>query len=242
MANTDLPGFLKRDGKSILFNGEGEFVFYVPEKFFETKNAVVIGEYVKLIGILDYAIFDKNGKHSGLKQFRLPTEFITRPYTVENLKDVQLTSYSKPTDYRAMKYKKDDIIIFDENVAQDVVNVESFYRLFIWGNLPNTIPYDELQNYFMENMALNGFSYGVSMQMIGIVLSEDCRYREDHSIPFRLAKTKNMHDYDQVNVREVARYTSPFASITGENWDTAVVNAVITDKRKYSPMEKIMMT
>lgn len=242
MANTDMPGFLKRDGKSILFNGEGEFVFYVPEKFFDTKNAVIIGEYVKLIGILDYAIFDKNGKHSGLKQFKLPTEFITRPYTTEPLKGVQLTKNSPVQDYRAMKYKKDDIIILDENVAQDVLNVESFYRLFIWGNIPNTIPYDTLQNYFMENMSLNGFSYGVSMQMIGIILSEDCRFRNDHSIPFRLAKTNDMHAYDQVNIREVSRYTSPFAAITGENWDNAVVNAIITDKHKESPMEKIMMT
>ena len=239
---SDIPGFLVKKDKAYLFNGEGEFVFYVPEKFFDTKNATIIGEYVKLIGVLNYAIFDKNGKHSGLKQFNLPTEFITKPGSIDKIKDVQLTSYSPKQDYRVLKYKKGDEILCDENIAQDVINIENFYRLFIWGNLPNTIPYNELQDYFINNMDLNGFSYGTTMQLIGIVISEDCRYLEDPSKPFRLAKTKDMHAYIQDNIRNIAKYTSPFASITKENWDDAVVAAITTPARKDSPMEKILMT
>ena len=238
---SDLPGFLIRKDKSLLFNGEGEFIFYVPEKYFDTKNATIIGEYVKLIGILDYAIFDKNGKHSGLKQFNLPTEFITKPYTIDKIKEVQLTKNSFKQDYRAMKYKKGDPIIYDENVAQDVINVENFYRLFIWGNIPNTISYDKLQNYFIENMAINGFSYGVTMQMLGIIISESCRSIDDPSKPFRLSGSKDMHAYNQVNIRDISKYTSPFAAITSENWDNAVVSAITTKNTKESPMEKILM-
>ena len=48
---SDIPGFLAKKDHSIVFNGEGEFIFYVPEKFFDTKNAVAIGAYVSLIGI-----------------------------------------------------------------------------------------------------------------------------------------------------------------------------------------------
>lgn len=39
----------------------------------------------------------------------------------------------------------------------------------------------------------------------------------------------------------VPKYISPFSSITSENWDDAVVNAIINDKTVDSPMEKILM-
>ena len=100
-----MPGFVSRKGDSIVFNGEGEFVFYVPEKYFDTKNAIIEGEYVNILGVLDYAIFDKNGKHSGLKPFKLPTVFLTKPYTIDKLKDVQLTKNVDKQDYRLFKYK-----------------------------------------------------------------------------------------------------------------------------------------
>ena len=239
---SDIPGFLAKKDHSIVFNGEGEFIFYVPEKFFDTKNAVVIGEYVSLIGILQYAVFDKNGKHSGLKAFRLPTTFLTKPYTIEKMKDVQLTKNTEKQDYRALKYKKGDLIIVDENIAQDVAHIEDFYRLFIYGHIPNTIKYDQLQDYFMDNMRLNGNSYGTSMQLIGIIISESCRASKDLSKPFRLSKSNDMNDYQMVNIRLIPKYTSPFASITSENWDDAVVNAIITPNTKDSPMERILMT
>ena len=48
-----IPYFLKQDGDSLLFNQDkGYLQFFVPEKFFETKKAIVVGEYVNLIGIL----------------------------------------------------------------------------------------------------------------------------------------------------------------------------------------------
>ena len=238
----DLPGFLTREGDALVFNGEGEFIFYVPEKFFDTKNAEILGEYVRVIGIMDYAIFDKNGKNSGLKQFRLPTQIITRPYTIEKLKQVQLTKYSPVQDYRALKYKKGDYVLANENVAQDVENIEAFYRLIIWGNMPNTIPYDELQNYYIENADINGASYGVNIQLIGVTISESYRDINDPSVPFRLSGSKDMHAYRHTNIRDIAKYTSPFASITSENWDDAVVGAITVKGHKESPMEKILMT
>lgn len=63
----DIPKFLKRDGEALLFNTSGELIYYVPEVYFEKGIAEVIGEIVSLLGVFDYAIFDENGKSSGLK-------------------------------------------------------------------------------------------------------------------------------------------------------------------------------
>ena len=41
-----LPEYMKRVKDTIYFKGKGELIYYVPEKYFDTKNAIVEGEYV----------------------------------------------------------------------------------------------------------------------------------------------------------------------------------------------------
>lgn len=239
----NIPKFLKRSGDSLLFAGEegSEFVFYVPEIYFERKDAIIVGEYVNLLGVLDYAIFDKNGKHSGLKNFYFPTVFLSKPYTTEKLKSVKLTNTSEIQDYRLLKFKKDDPIVVSVKVPQIIDNVEEFYKLFLTGHLPTTISYDKMQNYFVESMNLNGSDYGLSLQLFGIIVSEMCRDKNDISKPFRLSKETNMKNYKAVSIKDLPKFISPYASITSENWDESVVSAITNKEHKESPMEKLLM-
>ncbi len=236
-----IPSFLKKDKYSILFNGDGEFIFYVPELYFKTNKAIIVGEYVNLLGILDYAVFDKNGKSSGLKRFNFPTVFLSRPTTIEKVKQLKLTNTSEVQDYRLLRFSKGDQIVVSTKVPQDLANTEEFYSLFLGGNLPTTIPYNELHNYFPENVRLNGASYNLNMQIFGVVISESFRDPKDLSKPFRLSKETDMTNYKAINIKTIPKLVSPHSSITSENWDEAVVNAVLNTNVKDSPMEKILM-
>ena len=51
-----------------------------------------------------------------------------------------------------------------------------------------------------------------------------------------------MLDYKCINIRQVPKYVSPYAAITSENWDEAVVSAVMNDNKTYIPQEKIIMS
>lgn len=237
-----LPPFLKRDGDALLFNldNDSEFIFYVPEVYFEREDAIIIGEYVNLIGILDYAIFDKNGKHNGLKPFYYPSVFLTKPNTIEKLKNAKLTSVSEVSDYRLLRYKKGDQVVVSTKVPEDINNVEDFYRLFLSGKLPTTIKYDKIHEYPVEAMSLNGSGYGISLQLFGILISEMCRSSKDITKPFRLSKSTNMSDYQTINIRDIPKYIDTFASITSENWDKAVVGAITNKQHQNSPMEKLL--
>jgi hypothetical protein len=145
-------------------------------------------------------------------------------------------------DYRLLKYKKDDIIVVSIKVPQDITNVEDFYQLFlITGNIPTTIPYDKLQDYFMEAIRLNGSKYGVSLQMFGFMISELCRSPKDLSVPFRLSKEKDMTNYKPVSIKAIPKIISSYSAITSENWDEAVVNAIINKNTRNIPLEKILM-
>jgi len=239
----DIPSFLKRDKDALLFdNTDGEFIFFVPEQYFDSKNAIVIGEYVNLLGILNYTITDKSGKYGTLKTFNFPTVFLSQPTTIEKARDIKLTPNSKTQDYRLLKFSKGAKIVVSTKVPQDIANVEAFYQLFlITGNIPNTIAYDKLQDYFPKSIGLNGASYGISLQIFGIVISEMCRSVKDESIPFRLAKEKDMTKYNAISIKTIPKYISPYSSITSENQDEAIVNAIINKNISNSPMEKILM-
>lgn len=241
MSNYQVPKFLKRDGDALLFNEEGQFVFYVPEIYFDRKDAQIKGEYINLLGILDYTIFNKNGSNIGLKRFNFPTVFLTKPSRTEKIKNIRLKSVTDPQDYRMLIYEKGDAVVVSVKVPQNIANVEDFYKIFLCGKLPTTIPYDKLQNYFIDSMELNGSSYGMCLQMFGFVVGEMCRDPKNPGKAFRLTNFKDQMAYKAISIKDLPKYISPNASIGSENWDMGVIGAVMNPSVTNSPMEKLIM-
>ena len=266
----DVPKFLKRDGDSLLFNQDGQFVFYVPEVYFSRGDAQFKGEYVNLLGILDYTIFDSSGKNCGLKRFYFPTVFLCKPSRTEKVKNVHLkrslqtkvlhnsavwdadptaiTSYETDEsdsvhsqDYRLLIFEKGDAVVVSTKVPQNITNVEDFYRIFLTGKLPTTIPYDKLQDYFIESMRLNGSSYGMNLQMFGVVISEMCRDPKDPARAFRHTNFRDQRSYSAISIKNLPKYISPNSSISSENWDLGVIGAIMNPSDTGSPLEKLLM-
>ena len=48
-----LPSYLKVQDEAVYYTGEGEFILFVPDSYFTKKIAVIEGEFVELIGILN---------------------------------------------------------------------------------------------------------------------------------------------------------------------------------------------
>lgn len=237
----NVPTFLKREGDSLIFNQEGQFVFYVPEIYFDRGDAQIKGEYVNLLGILDYTIYKKDGSHIGLKRFNFPTVFLCKPSKIEKVKKIKLKTVTEEQDYRLLIFEKGDAVVVSTKVPQNIANVEDFYRIFLTGKLPTTIPYDKLQNYFIDSMELNGSSYGMSLQMFGIVVSEMCRDAKDPAKAFRHTKFTDQMAYRAISIKDLPKYISPNASIASENWDLGVVGAIMNPADSNSPMEKLLM-
>ena len=237
----DVPKFLKRDGDALLFNEDGQFVFYVPELYFDRGNAEIKGEYINLLGILDYTIFKKDGSNIGLKRFNFPTVFLCKPSRIEKEKKIRLKSVTEEQDYRLLIFEKGDAVVVSTRVPQNISNVEDFYRIFLTGKLPTTIPYNKLHEYFVDSIELNGSSYGMSLQMFGIVISEMCRDPKDPSRAFRHTNFKDQMEYKAISIKELPKYISPNASISSENWDTGVIGSIMNPNESNSPMEKLLM-
>lgn len=248
--NETIPSFLKLKGDTVYYNGQGEFIFLVPEIYFERNHAIVTGEYISMIGVLNYNILKKEGDDytKNLKVFKFPSIFLSKPGRMEKVKNLKIPGVNGTEDYRVLHYKNnnEDQVICSTEVPQDISYVEEFMQIFVkTGKIPKNIPYDKLQEYFLENMSVNGGSYGITPQEFGLLISELCRDPSNLSRPYRLSKAidSSMIDYVPISIKEVSKVISPFTSIVTENWDEAVISAgLIEDKDiKNTPMEKIMM-
>lgn len=246
MANFKVP-FIKQKENTIFYSGDGEFVFIVPELYFDKgrKCAIIEGEFIRLLGTIDYTILKNNETDvtKRLKKFFFPSMFYTKPGRIEKIKDLNINGISE--DYRLLYYSDNnsDEIISNIKVPQDIENVEILNNLFIkTGHINKNIPYDKLQDYFFESIRVNGNKYGVSAQLFGLVISEICRDPNNMNNPFRLSNAikKDMNSYYPISVKEVPKYISPYQSLISENWDDAVIGAIMNDNNIKSPMEKIM--
>ena len=240
-----MPPFIEKNKEgSLLFKGKDkEFVAYVPEKYFERSVAEQSGEYINLLGVFDYTIQDINtGKNNGLKPFRLPTLFSTRPGSVEKAKQIKLIKQSDPTDYRILRYREGDIIMVSTNLVQFIGNVEKFNNLFfILGYIINTIPYDKIYEYIMDAMSLNGYSYGLNSQVFGFIISELCRYKDNPNIPWRLSGSTDPHAYQSMSVKGISKLISPYTAILSEDFDESIMYAMMNDDPQDSSLERVLV-
>lgn len=245
----DIPNFLKLKGEALLYNGKEntEFQFYLPENFFNniSKNPIaqIDGQYVSSIGLCNWAIVDENGKRSKLGTFNFPTMFLCKPYKIEKVKNLKLETSADATDYRILHFKKGDEVVSQVRVPQNMNNVELFFKLaVITGKTPTTIDYDKGWEIFLENMRLQGSSYGLNAQLFGIIWSELCRDAKNVSKPFRYTDMKDMNGYKPVSIKMLPNYVSPWQAISSEGWDEGVMSAILMKDKEdipYSPIEKI---
>lgn len=254
-SNYKVPPFIKRDGNSLVYNGSGQLIFCVPERLFETKCVSVYGSTISLTGIFNYIQLGANGKLVGkVKPFNFPTVFGCKPGKIEqNISGKELNdkygSFDPKDDYRLLIFNPGDVVVTNVHCTQVVDNVEAFFKLFmVNGKIPNTIPYDKIQDYYDKNIQLNGFDYGVTAQLFGICLSETCRDKDDPSKPFRNGKNidKDMHSYNSIPITENPNYVDPFTSITSQYYDESLMSAVLLSKedahkaKNSSPLERVM--
>lgn len=244
----EVPAFLKVKDESVYYNGKGEILLFIPEAYFDKKCAVIEGEYVSVIGILDYAIrpdITKPISPSSVKRFYFPTTFVTKPGKIEKKKDFQLTK-DCVADYRILHYTNNDVdqVIVSTRVPQDIQNTEYVFTvLMTTPSIPKTIKYHDIYKYFIDNAPLAGFSYGMNAQLFGVIVSELYRDPDNINKPFRLGKNidKNPYSYIPVSVKEIPKLVSPFTSITSENFNEAIVSAIMNDNDEEIPLERVLM-
>ena len=246
----ELPGFLSREGRSLVFNKDNAtFVFYVPANYFSNTSKIPIaeyyGEYVTSIGVFNWAIIDSNGKRSQIRPFVFPTMFMCKPGEIDEDSGKNLAlDNTEPSDYVLLKFKKGDEIVSDIRVPQDVTNAEILFKMSIMtAKIPTTIRYDKLWEIYFESAKLNGFSYGLNVQLFWILIAALCRDPKNIAKRFSSTDMKDLNAYRPIDIRRVPKYISPYTALTSENWDEAIRAASLIENPEdtpESPLEKVL--
>ena len=236
-----LPEYLIMKDDKVIFDGDGELIYYVPEKYFTTKNAVIEGEHIVLMGEFNYDVFSKSGKSRGLKIFNYPSMFMCKPNRITK-EEMQLKGTRSVSQYRLLHFSKGDELVCSIRIPKSIKNAEKFIDILLRGNLQENIPYDTIHELLPQNAEINGFKYNMTNQMYGFLISELCRSKDDPTIPFRNTDMRSPIDYQMVSINQLPKYISPYTAITSENADEAIAAAILNkNTHKTSPLEKVMM-
>lgn len=253
MANFEhqVPSFISREGNALVYNGDGQLQYYIPENYFDRGTAVIEGSFIRLMGSFTYRIISKTGVMGTLKTFEWPTIFLCAPSSIEKVKQIKLMEHGSPSDYRVLGFNKGDQLVTNVFTPHNIDNTKELLSLHVMtGKIPQTIPYNNLFNYPYDSMNLNGSKFDIHSQLMGLVYSKICVDPDDPSILFRLSKAidKDMCSYGTVSIKESPKYISPYASITSENIDEGIISSILlTDdieegktKHRYSPLEQVL--
>lgn len=235
-----LPSWVKEEDDKAIFTGKGEVIYYVPKKYFDKKVASIIGEKVECLGIFQYCYFDETGKKGKLKWFKFPTIIECIPSSISN-QVFQLDGTNEETEYRLLHFSEGSELLSSVYTTKSALNVEAFLKMLDSASLAPGIPYEEIYEYMVLNAQYNNFSYKVSHQILGLVISELCRDPDDISKPFRLSKYTDSKSYKMIGIKNVPKYTSSFTALTSEDPDAAIASTIINKGTGTSPLERVLM-
>ena len=246
-----MQSYFKKDKDGIIFTGVYMKVF-IPISFFDMKVAVDVGgDTVEVIGIFNIAVYsDREGTKGGkIDTLKLPSVINIYPpggdFKEEELELIPGTGVER---YRIYDFYQGDKFT-DLNYIKKSSGAERFLNILEAGKIPHTIPYDRIFDLWTRNMEMNGVSMPyVSSSSRETIVAELSRYKKDPRTRFGIVAGKDtklsLYDYLMVNARTLSKYSSTFASISFEDFDTMVTNGANTAKsskeQNTSPIEEII--
>lgn len=222
---------------------------YIPQDFMTRELISIIGDTVKLYGIFNFKVSDKEIKRSNNMStniFKFPSYIHMSPSDIEYGVNLQLKGDSQEEKYIVLKFNKGDRFINSLCIATDNDQVIDFVKIMSYGKLPHTIPYDKVLDLWLNNLSINNNDLGVTSVIQELFIAAIYRDKNDPSKAFRFViddKT-SMYDYTTINLKHLANYNSAFTAVTFEDPDYALTNAITktlyNQKEIESPIEKVI--
>lgn len=233
---------------NIVFTGD-YMEFYIPEYYFDRRMAEQMGEQMRVFGLFNLQLFDKNNKKIGkLETFNVPSTIIITSTEIEDrIMNLSVGEDDEEQKYTVVKFRQNDVIM-RQGYPQDSSNVSLFLDMLTSGKIPRTIPYNKILSLWQENLRLNGVHLNVASNVLEAIIAEIYRDPKNPEKKFASIVSKSANpdqlSYRPASIREVCAYNSTFSALTFEDFDQ-MANASINIKRynkeqSDSPLEKII--
>lgn len=219
---------------------------YIPMSYFDKggKIAVDNGDTINSIACLPIGLFE-NGKRTEIRTLKLGERMNFFVY------DSDVVNMSLPgmpeSPVKVLKYFKGHEI-FNNYIVQNSLSIQGYIELILSGKLPQTLSYSDANTIWNKNLKMNNGGLGVPASNRELLLS--VQYR-DGKAPTRIFAqrlnedpTATEYDFAMVNMRQICQFSSTFAALTFEDFDSMVTSSLKRTKEKLpepeSPLEQLI--
>lgn len=244
-----MASFFRADDEFIYLDNCDSAEFCIPEYYFTAAGGFAedLGNKIHAFGVFKVKFLEKK---SVIKEsiLNLPTWTDFFVYSKETrIESMMEDDGNKSEKCVVLTYLKGEKIM-NSFIVENSTNVQTFVDFVMKGKIPSFTPYEKAIALWEKNMEINNTSLGVPSLIEEMILSSAYRYNKDQKKKFAhvIGKDPNMsqYDYKMVNVRQICQYTSTFAGLTFEDFDTMVTTSLnrtrTNGNEAYSPIEGIL--
>lgn len=246
--------FLKElDDKSVVFTCPYAEID-LPQDYFDKGIAEIIGKNVNIFGLFEIKVYEANpdDEDKDVSKIKYKSYFFKHKgmvYTCPNTIVEKRNSLGEK--YQTLVFKKGDEFIKSTLIVVDTKVASKMLDLMTLGYLPNVFPYEEIADFWTQVNTFNGIKISsMSQASIELIVSEIARDPKDPSKTFR-SKLKespktNRYAWKLINIRQIPRYTSVFASITSGDPKGNLISIISRQRndgnsQKDSPVEDAIL-
>ncbi len=222
----------------------------IPQDYFDKRIAEMIGKDVNLFGLFEIKVYDTNiideddiNEHTEYKTyfFKHKGMIYCSPSVIKEKRDPKTGE-----KILTLVFRHSDVLIKNTTIAVDTEVASKMLDLMTLGYLPPIFPYEDIAQYWSDVNAFNGVKIGsMSQASIELIVSEVARDPKNLAKTFR-SKLRDNPNTDRngwklINVREIPKYTSVFASIGAGDPKSSIISQIARQRsgevQKDSPVE-----
>lgn len=239
-----LSNFLRYDKDDIIYTGE-KLEILIPTDWIDNGLATIIGNSIKVLGLLNCRGYDSKDKVLFNEMINLPSTIVIYPDNMEERTE-DIGNDQGPTKYNICTFYKNSKVM-SKFITQDSDNVQSFLDMMMRAKIVG-VPYNTLLDIWLKNLEINKVNLGVPNAILELIISEIYRDADDLSHNYAYAKNKNPKIretyYIPANERQLCAKNSTFAALSFEDVDSMITYSLNMNtqqkKQKISPIEKVI--
>lgn len=242
------------DGEHIVLNVPYAEV-YIPYDVYDDSPdkggrpvAYAYGEGVRTIGLFNIRFYDDEDadrNSTKLRTLNYPNTITMMPSDKEVV-TMQLDPTMDEDKYVVFKFYKGDIIMATK-IQQSSKNCEDFMNQLIKGKLPKGLSYTDLYFAWVKNFEINGVNPGVPAIILQMIISENCRTKDDPMVQFRKIVGNpgvTLTDYIVHNMVDICSNSSVFNALTFERFADMLSTSINMTKKgvkqNTTPLEEVL--
>jgi len=231
-----MQDFYKQENDQMIATSKVSAVFH--QDMFEDGLSEIRDDKLITIGFVEFRVY-KNEKDFYIKKLEFPMDIV-----------MNAPGIYKEGDYYFIDFNPNDVIIektmYVTSATIGAKNANGFLNLLTTAKLNPEKPEDLIQ-IFKNATSLNGLKLKVQSALLEAMISELTRYKDDDTIPFRLALRNSKvtkKDFKLVNIKDVARLSSVFSAISFEDIKKSLESSVLmtrnNSEQAISPVESVL--